>query len=55
MSILLSTWKQFRDEMKIGPQFGISPILGHALPNIGLGLGWGLQVFKNCGQGYDWG
>ena len=44
-----------RDEQKIGPQLGISPISGHSCPKIGLGLGWGLQIFKNCGQGWGWG
>ena len=31
---------------KIGPQLGISPISGHFWPKIGLGLGWGLKIFK---------
>ena len=44
-----------RDVQKIGPQLGISPISGHFWPKIGLGLGWGLQIFKNCGQGWGWG
>ena len=44
-----------RDEEKIGPQLGISPISGHFWPKIGLGLGWGLKIFKNCGQGWGWG
>ena len=44
-----------RDEQKIGPQLWISPISGQFCPKIGLGLGWGLQIFKNCGQGWGWG
>ena len=44
-----------RDEQKIGPQLGISPISGHFWPKIGLGLGWGLKIFKNWGQGWGWG
>ena len=44
-----------RDVQKIGPQLWISPISGHFWPKIGLGLGWGLKIFKNWGQGWGWG
>ena len=44
-----------RDEQKIGPQLGIFPISGHFWPKIWLGLGWGLKIFKNWGQGWGWG
>ena len=44
-----------QNEQKIGPQLGISSISGHFWPKIGLGLGWGLKIFKNWGQGWGWG
>ena len=36
---------------KLGPNWGYPQFQ----VSFGLELGWGLKVFKNCGQGWGWG
>ena len=40
-----------RDEQKIGPQLGISPISGHFWPKIGLGVANFQKLWSRLGLG----